>query len=122
MTGVTVNGHDYSDDKTSSRDMLDGGWRTWLLPMVSDTMVVIDALNGDPLTQNLLINPAMEIDQEHEGASVSLATGVGKRVVDGFNAGFTNAAAVSAQRVADAPAGFTNSLKLTVGTGALSHQ
>lgn len=119
MTGVTVNGHSYSDDGSSSRDMRDGGHRAYLLPMVSDTMAVIAGLTGNPITQNIVFNPGMEIDQVNEGASVSLATGVAKYVVDGFLANFTNATAVvSAQRVADATAGFINSAKLTVATGA----
>jgi hypothetical protein len=119
MTGVLVNGHNYSDDGTSSRDMRDGGHRTYLLPMISDTMAVIAGLTGNPITQNIVFNPGMEIDQANEGASVSLATGVPKYIVDGFLASFTNATAVvSAQRVADATTGFINSAKLTVATGA----
>jgi hypothetical protein len=118
MTQVTVNGNIYSDDGTASRDMRNGGHRTWLLPMVSDHMTAINALNANPLTQNLLINQAMEIDQANEGSSVSLATGSAKYIIDGWYASFTNASAVvSAQKVADAPAGLLNSLKLTVATG-----
>jgi hypothetical protein len=68
---------------------------------------------------NILINPMMEIDQEHEGASVSLSTTTVTHILDGWDAQFINATAVvAAQRVTDAPDGFANSLKLTVSTGA----
>ena len=40
MTAVTINGHTYSDDGTSSRDMQFGGFRTWLMPMIADTGIV----------------------------------------------------------------------------------
>lgn len=38
MTQVTVNGHPYSDDGSAARDMLNGGAKTWFLPLVSDVM------------------------------------------------------------------------------------
>ena len=38
MTSVSINGHTYSDDGTSARDMTNGGHRSWLLPMLGDTM------------------------------------------------------------------------------------
>lgn len=40
MTAVTINGNTYSDDGSSSRDMDNGGFRTWLLPMIGDTATV----------------------------------------------------------------------------------
>lgn len=75
---------------------------------------------GEPEPRpNILGNPSMEIDQANEGGSLSLTSGANAFVVDQWSAGFHSASAtVSAQRVADAPAGFANSLKLTVGTGA----
>lgn len=72
-----------------------------------------------PAGANLLLNPSMEIDQANEGASVPLTSGTPAFVLDGWSAGFHSASAtISAQRVSDSPAGFANSLKLTVGTGA----
>lgn len=69
--------------------------------------------------KNKLRNGAMEVDQANEGASVALATGVAQYVTDGWSASYVSAATgVTAQRVADAPVGLKNSLKLTVGTGA----
>lgn len=75
---------------------------------------------GEPEPRpNILGNPSMEIDQANEGNSVPLSSGTNAFVVDQWGAGFHSASAtVSAQRVADAPAGFANSVKLTVGTGA----
>jgi hypothetical protein len=71
---------------------------------------------------NLLINPFMEIDQANEGSSVSLATGTSSYGVDMWWGVFVSSTAsgVTIQRVADAPLGYPNSLKLTVGTGASS--
>ncbi|WP_395454794.1 hypothetical protein ACHMW5_13765 [Azospirillum melinis] len=41
MTSVTFpNGNSYSDDGTTANDMRNGGFRTSLLPMISDTIVV----------------------------------------------------------------------------------
>lgn len=40
MTAVVINGNTYSDDGTSSRDMDNGGFRTWLLPMIMDSATV----------------------------------------------------------------------------------
>lgn len=39
MTTVTVNGNSYSDAGETSNDMRNGGFRTHLLPMLSDVMV-----------------------------------------------------------------------------------
>ena len=41
MTHVVVNGNAYSDDGSSSRDMRQGGFRNWLLPMISDQMIEV---------------------------------------------------------------------------------
>ena len=38
MTHIVVNGNAYSDDGSASRDMRQGGYRLWLLPMVGDQM------------------------------------------------------------------------------------
>lgn len=38
MTNAVFNGNAYSDDGSSSRDMLGGGHRQWLLPMLSDAV------------------------------------------------------------------------------------
>jgi cyclophilin family peptidyl-prolyl cis-trans isomerase len=70
-------------------------------------------------TPNILINHFCEIDQANEGSSVSLTSGTAAYVVDGWKAQFhSSSAVVSAERVADGPLTFPNSLKLTVSTGA----
>jgi hypothetical protein len=68
---------------------------------------------------NKLVNPFAEIDQANEGSSISLTSGTAAYVVDGWQAYFHNSTAVvTAQRVTDAPTGYSNSAKLTVSTGA----
>lgn len=68
---------------------------------------------------NILINPFCEIDQANEGSSVSLVSGTAVYVVDGWQAAFhSSSAVVTAQRVADGPLTFPNSIKFTVSTGA----
>ena len=42
MTQTTFNGNSYSDDGSQPRDMRNGGWRNWLLPMMADAAVEID--------------------------------------------------------------------------------
>lgn len=44
MTTVTANGHTYSDDGSTSRDMNEGGFRDYLLPMLGDVMVASNAV------------------------------------------------------------------------------
>lgn len=41
MTQVTVNSNTYSDNGEAARDMRNGGHRSWLLPMIADTMVSV---------------------------------------------------------------------------------
>ena len=42
MTSVVFNGNAYSDDGSQSRDMRNGGYRNWMLPMLSDAAVEIN--------------------------------------------------------------------------------
>jgi hypothetical protein len=65
---------------------------------------------------NILLNGGMEVDQEHGGA----ATAGGVYAVDGFFVGKNGSMVISAQQVADAPPGFSNSLKITVTTAEAS--
>ena len=64
--------------------------------------------------RNRIINGDMRIDQRNAGAAV---TTTGTYTVDRFTQAFA-IASCSFQQVADAPAGFVNSLKLTVTTGS----
>lgn len=43
MSQITVNGNTYSDDGAAAKDMQNGGHRTHLLPMLSDTLVDLAA-------------------------------------------------------------------------------
>ena len=66
--------------------------------------------------RNRIINGAMVIDQRNNGASVSV---VDNYTIDRWAAArFGGAATMTAQRSTVAPAGFTNSLLFTIGTGA----
>ena len=71
--------------------------------------------------RNRLINSAMMIDQRNAGASTSVSAGATFYGVDRF-AGFFGASATgcTTQQASTAPAGFINSFKFAVGTGASS--
>lgn len=83
-------------------------------------------MNGPSIGQylsedrNLITNGDCYIDQVNEGGLITLVSGTPAYVVDGIKASLvtTNSAVVTAQQVADAPPGFTNSIKLTTTTGA----
>jgi hypothetical protein len=62
--------------------------------------------------RNRIINGAMQIDQRNAGAAVTI-TADGTYTLDRYRAGMTAASKYSVQQVADAPAGFLNSLKVT---------
>ena len=65
---------------------------------------------------NRIINGDMRIDQRNNGASVP-GPGV-TYTVDRFAALTQSGSGNTFQQVSDAPAGFSNSLKITIGTGA----
>lgn len=68
--------------------------------------------------KNLIINGDMQIDQRNAGSSVTVPNGTPTFGVDRFRfAEGTSASSCTLQQVTDAPLGFTNSLKITVGTG-----
>ncbi|NBX51738.1 hypothetical protein EBT25_17825, partial [bacterium] len=71
--------------------------------------------NGGPLagTRNRIINGDMRIDQRNAGASVNTN---GSYPVDRFRQDFAGGGVITAQRSTTAPAGFTNSVSLTVST------
>jgi hypothetical protein len=98
-----------------------GAGNTAAISLSGSAMVFISALAEDfyNIAQpNILINPFMEIDQANEGASVTL-TSSNTYIVDQWQTTLNSASAVAtAQRVADGPLTFPNSLKITVSTGA----
>ncbi len=66
--------------------------------------------------RNRIINGEMRIDQRNAGASVTVSTNV--FVTDRFLCDMGGLNNYTAQRSSTAPAGFTNSLLMTMGTGA----
>lgn len=90
MTQASINGHLYSDDGSTARDMRDGGHRTWLLPMIADTAAVAAALSGAAADA--------EADAAAADASASAAAGSASAA-----AGSAADAAASAASVAALP-------------------
>jgi hypothetical protein len=80
---------------------------------------VLSAINsGSSIQNNLLFNGNMSIDQPNVGASIALTNSI-NHTIDGWNVHLNSSATgVTAQQVTDAPPGFSNSLKVTIGTGA----
>lgn len=69
--------------------------------------------------RNMLTNGEQKIDQRTVGASTTAATFAGIRKTDKWSYFTqTSCAGTVIQQVADAPAGFTYSTKITIGTGA----
>jgi hypothetical protein len=66
---------------------------------------------------NILINGGMEVDQINMGAAIAMASSY---AVDGWYAIKNGTMITTSQQVADAPPGFSNSLKVTVGTAEAS--
>jgi hypothetical protein len=83
---------------------------------------IVCGLVGAP-APNLLINGTSEIDQANEGAAIASSAGaLNAYCADGIRAQLSSTggtpAAVTCQRVADAPAGYTDSVKVTVTAAA----
>lgn len=80
--------------------------------------VTLSSINGNAIsgTRNKLINSAMEIDQRNAGASVTLNNISGFAVDRWVSAasGGSGTGTATIQRIADAPVGFSSSLKYTV--------
>jgi len=72
--------------------------------------------------RNRIINGDMRIDQRNAGTAVSLTFNSGGYYIDQFRTNSTSFTAGSAtiQRVADAPSGFINSYKITIGATPFS--
>ena len=67
--------------------------------------------------RNRIINGDMRIDQRNNGASVT-PSAAGQYTLDRFIGVGTQASKLTYQQVTDAPAGFTNSLRVTVASAA----
>jgi hypothetical protein len=81
---------------------------------------VIEATYGPSGTQfgfrNKIHNGAMNVDQRNAGAAKTIAANSSGFVLDRHRCDASINTAITAQQVADAPDGFYNSLKYTVGT------
>lgn len=76
MTQVLVNGNLYSDDGSTSKDMQHGGHRQHLLPMISDLMIVINALLGGSFVATF------DLQRPLTGATLTMAIGMSALVID----------------------------------------
>ncbi len=75
---------------------------------------------ADYPASNLLLNSGMEVSQLNGANAITGLTGVSSYTVDQWVLTATGAAIFTAQQVADAPAGFEYSLKVTVTTADAS--
>jgi hypothetical protein len=85
---------------------------------------VVDASGGvlapiSSVMRNRIINGAMVIDQRNAGAAVTV-DGAATYITDRFQVQDFSDAVLSAQQISDAPAGFINSLRVTISTADAS--
>lgn len=76
--------------------------------------------SGSLSGRNRIINGDMRIDQRNAGANVAIANNTPTYTADRWLVYSNNDGACSMQRVSEAPAGFTNSLKFTTTTADAS--
>lgn len=70
------------------------------------------------INPNLVYNPFMEIAQQYEGANVTISYNGAAYVLDGWAVGqHSNGASIKAQRIADGPLTYQNSVKVYTVTG-----
>lgn len=82
MTQATFNGNSYSDDGSQPRDMRNGGWRNWLLPMLSDAKTDLasnvaaaqDSASSASLWATAAANSAAALIASYAG-TIAIATG-----------------------------------------------
>jgi hypothetical protein len=83
--------------------------------------IVGGAISPQTGFKNRIINGAMTIDQRNAGAAVTVNTSGAFYAADRFRlSGVASSGVFTGQVVPDAPAGFTNSLKVTVNTADAS--
>jgi hypothetical protein len=95
---------------------LTGGTVTGASTFNSTLTVNGAAVSGFTGFKNRIINPEMDIDQRNNGAAVTHSGTSNLYVLDRFVCNSTGTPQFSVQRVADAPAGFTFSSRLTTTT------
>ena len=113
--------HDTTNNILKLRSMDNTQWIA--IAMLSESAYIASPAYPGQVTGNLnrALNAGMMIDQVNEGASYSIpVNGTLVYTVDQWLTECVSGSAsgVTAQRVSDAPAGLTNSLKVTVGNGA----
>src|SRR3954469_839432 len=120
---VSADGSSWLDamtiDRTNGKLTADQGFTS-----PATTRVQLYAAPFDALAANgLQINGGMEVSQENVGGSLTLtATGAlqTKYLIDGVMAAYRGTFVAAGQQVTDAPAGYRNSLKVTVSTAQSS--
>ncbi len=117
---ITVNGHTWRDDAHPTQGMDNGGFRTRLFLMLSDTLVEIDSrltagqasLNGIIATANTAINASVAAAASSEDQADT------QRIAAAASA---SAAAASAATAVNAPGTqATSATSMTIGTGSQS--
>jgi len=73
--------------------------------------------SGALSNRNIVINGAQTIDQRNSGSAITM-TGSHQYATDRFICRLVTSSSSTFQRVADAPSGYYNSMKVTIGTGA----
>lgn len=82
MTTVTINGNTYSDDGTASRDMTNGGHRTWFMPLVQDIVIEAAAVAADAAAADVDAAAAAAVAGATKGTSTtSTAVGTGSKTL-----------------------------------------
>lgn len=123
MTAVTIQGHDYSDDGTNPRDMLNGGHRTWFFPLVQDVVATASAVASDATLAATSASNAAAVAGSTQGTSTtSLTVGTGARTLTtGTGKQFSLGSYVTISRTS-APATLMHGVVTAYnsGTGALS--
>jgi hypothetical protein len=114
--------HDTTNNILKLRSLDNTTWIALLYLNEASYLAGAPSLGQISGTVNRILNGAMLFDQMNEGGSYSITSGTPSYTLDQWvvNLQSSTASAVTAQRISDAPAGFGNSLKVTVGTGASS--
>lgn len=74
MTRVTVNAHEYSDDGSAARDMLNGGAKVWLLPLAADMVAVAGGVSNSAAAAATSAALAVAMSSALSGASATSVT------------------------------------------------
>lgn len=82
MTKFNAGTNEYSDDGTAARDMRAGGFRSWLLPMLSEVMASLSSAAGYASSASAAATSAQNYAAALNGTSTtSLAVGTGTKTI-----------------------------------------